>query len=138
MEYEGQYLTYEEYRGLGGTLDQTPFNILEFEARRRIDFRTQNRLKDSKEVPQEVKMCEYQIIENISSYNISKNVVETNGNISSVSTDGYSESYVTPIQMKDMFKSKEEELNGIIRTYLTGVIVDDKHIMFDGRDYVNQ
>ena len=36
MEFSGQYLTYEEYRALGGTLDLAPFNILEFGARRRI------------------------------------------------------------------------------------------------------
>ena len=47
MEFEGQYLTYEEYIDLGGTLDLMPFNLLEFEARRKIDIRTQSRLKDS-------------------------------------------------------------------------------------------
>ena len=44
MEFEGQYLTYNEYKALGGRLDQTPFNILEFEARRKIDERTFERL----------------------------------------------------------------------------------------------
>ena len=46
MEFKGQYLTYEDYKALGGTLDLTPFNLLEFEARRRIDIKTQNRLKN--------------------------------------------------------------------------------------------
>ena len=45
MQFEGQYLTYPEYRSLGGTLDITPFNLLEFEARRKIDIETQSRLK---------------------------------------------------------------------------------------------
>ena len=40
MEFSGQYLTYLEYKALGGTLDQTPFNILEFEARRQIDIQS--------------------------------------------------------------------------------------------------
>ena len=64
MEFSGQYLTYEEYRGLNGTLDITPFNLLEFESRRRIDKRTQNRLKDvnSKDIPQEVKLCVNKLI----------------------------------------------------------------------------
>lgn len=31
MEFSGQYLTYEEYRGLGGTLDLMPFNLLELD-----------------------------------------------------------------------------------------------------------
>ena len=46
MEFSEQYLNYEEYKSLGGTLDIMPFNILEFESRKRIDERTQNRLKN--------------------------------------------------------------------------------------------
>jgi len=137
MEFKGQYLTYQEYKNLGGTLSQALFNILEFEARRRIDLRTQNRIKDNKNIPQEVKMCEYQIIENIGTYNSSKEIVQENGNVSSVSTDGYSESYITPVQIKDLFKSKEDEIKSIIRTYLVGVVYDNQHLMFDGRDYAN-
>ena len=70
MEFNGQYLTYEEYKALGGSLDLTPFNLLEFESRRRIDIRTQCRLKDidSKDIPQEVKLCEYALINSINSY----------------------------------------------------------------------
>ena len=55
MEFKGQYLSYNEYKALGGeTLDQMPFNLLEFEARRKIDSRTQNRLKNinSSDIPQ--------------------------------------------------------------------------------------
>ena len=47
MEFEGQYLTYAEYRSLGGTLDITPFNLLEFEARRKVDIETQSRLNEA-------------------------------------------------------------------------------------------
>ena len=137
MEFEGQYLTYEEYKALGGTLDLTPFNILEFETRRRIDVRTQNRLKNGTEkIPQEVKLCEYEIIGDINSYISSKEKVEENGNIASVSTDGYSESYVTSTQIKDMFKSKEEEVRQAIRTYLIGVEYNNEYLMYDGRDKV--
>ena len=50
MEFSGQYLTYDEYKELGGNLDQTPFNLLEFESRRIIDSKTQQRLKNVKEL----------------------------------------------------------------------------------------
>ena len=30
MEFNNQYLSYEEYKTLGGTLGEMPFNILEF------------------------------------------------------------------------------------------------------------
>ena len=44
MEYSGQYLTFNEYKAMGGTLDQTPFNILELKARQEINKRTQKQL----------------------------------------------------------------------------------------------
>ena len=55
MEINGQYLTYEEYKALEGTLDQTPFNLLEFEARQNVDKYTFGRLKELEEQNQEVK-----------------------------------------------------------------------------------
>ena len=33
MEFKGQYLTYQEFKALGGTLDEMPFNLLEYNAR---------------------------------------------------------------------------------------------------------
>ena len=62
MEFSGQYLSYNEYRLLGGTLDQTPFNLLEFEARKEIDKKTFGRLIGLKNQKQSTKMCVYQLI----------------------------------------------------------------------------
>ena len=95
MTFEGQYLTYAEYTELGGSaMAEMPFNILEFEARRQIDIRTFNRLKDSEEIPQEVKLCEYALINSINSFQETTNNVAGNGNIASENTDGYSISYI--------------------------------------------
>ena len=67
MTFEGQYLTYAEFQALGGSaIGDMPFNLLEFEARRQIDIRTFNRLKDSETIPQEVKICEYNLIKLLS------------------------------------------------------------------------
>ena len=134
MEFSGQYLTYEEYMALGGTLDLMPFNILEFEARRQIDIKTFNRIKNlnSKDIPQEVKLCEYNLINSIGSYVNSINDVAKNGNIKSENTDGYSISYISTSEISDIVKSRNDELNDIIRTYLLGVIINDEHIMFVG------
>ena len=134
MEFEGQYLTYEEYRGLGGTLDIMPFNLLEFEARRKIDIRTQNRLKDSDEIPQEVKLCEYNLISAINDYASSIKSATENGNIASENIDGYSVSYVKSSSIKDIVNSKSVELNDIIDTYLLGVIFNGQHLMYLGVD----
>lgn len=130
MEFSEQYLTYNEYRSLGGTLDQTPFNLLEFEARRKIDERTQGRLKNVVEIPQEVKMCMFSLINSISSY--SSCISSNNKNVASESIDGYSVSYVTGGTLQEIVNSKNVELNDIITTYLFGVIVNNEHILYIG------
>ena len=132
MEFEGQYLTYEEYIGLGGELDLMPFNLLEFEARRQIDIRTFNRLKDGENIPQEVKLCEYALINSINEFATSTSNVASKGNIASENTDGYSVSYVTANQISDIVNSKQEEINNIIETYLMFVTYNGEHLMYTG------
>lgn len=133
MEFEGQYLTYEDYRLLGGTLDLTPFNLLEFEARRIIDTRTQNRLKDLEysEIPQEVKLCMLSMINNITNYKTTLTNA-SNNNISSENTDGYSVSYLDATSISDIIKSKKYEFEDIMNNYLIGVVVNGEHIMYLG------
>ena len=137
MTFEGQYLTYAEYQELGGSaIGEMPFNLLEFEARRKIDIRTQNRLKDvdSEDIPQEVKLCEYNLINSINEFASAMTNISNNGNIASFNSDGYSESYITPAQIQDVVKSKSVELDDIVRTYLLGVIFNDQHLMYLGVD----
>ena len=88
MIFNGQYLTYAEYQSLGGTLDEVPFNILELKARGMIDERTLGRLQDLEEQRNEVKVCMFELINNMSTETTSKN-------ISSENIDGYSVSYST-------------------------------------------
>ena len=134
MEFEGQYLSYAEYRDLGGTLDITPFNLLEFEARRKIDIETQSRLKgtSSQNIPQEVKLCIYSLINSIYNYASSIESATENGNIASENTDGYSVTYVKSSSIKEIISSKSVELDDIIRTYLLGVIFNNEHLMYLG------
>jgi len=128
MEFEGQYLTYEEYLALGGTLSLMPFNLLEFEARRKINIRTQNRLINQ-EIPQEVKLCIFKMINSINDYSINK------GNVASESIDGYSVNYITADKISEIVKSKSDELDDIINTYLINVIVNKQHIMYLGVEW---
>ena len=135
MTFEGQYLTYAEYQELGGSaIGKMPFNVLEFEARRKIDIRTFNRIKelDGEEIPQEVKLCEYALINSINNYADSTNGLAGNGNVASENTDGYSISYITTDKISEIIKSKSAELDDIIRTYLTGVIVNGEHVIYCG------
>ena len=126
MEFENQYLSFVDYTRLGGKLSTMPFNILEFEARRLIDRRTQNRLVNVKEVPQEVKMCMFALINTIAKYNESNE----NVGISSETTDGYSVSYHNVTC--ETISTKVVELQGMITNNLMGVIVNNEHILYLG------
>lgn len=136
MTFEDQYLDYDTYLELGGSdIGEMPFNILEFEARRKIDEKTFNRLKnvDSENIPQEVKMCEFNLINTIKGYiktDSSGNVVNTN--VVSENTDGYSVSYVSPALIKEVVSSKNTELDNIIETYLFGVFANGEHLIYIG------
>ena len=127
MEFSGQYLNYEEYTSLGGTLDIMPFNILEFECRKIIDTRTQNRLKGIDVVPQEVKMCMYNMM------NILKNSIsEYNSNVASENIDGYSVTYLSPQQINEAIITKNSELEDIMFSYLMHVVVNGTSILYLG------
>lgn len=132
MEFEGQYLTYQEYINLGGTLAETPFNLLEFEARNQIDLRTQNRLVGVDEIPQKVKICEFNLIEKLNDYLNQINQINQNGNVSSENIDGYSVSYTSSSQIKDIIASKQAEIDTMLLSGLYGVIVNNEHIIYNG------
>ena len=85
MNFNKQYLTYQEYKELGGSLAEMPFNILEFKARKIVDTNTLGRLVELQIQVQEVKMCMYELV----------NAVESNERQgkSSESIDGYSVTY---------------------------------------------
>lgn len=129
MQNSEQYITYNDYRSMGGTLDKTPFNILEFKARKKIDERTQGRLIGIEEnlIPQEVKMCVFELMKVLQSY---ESYNSQNKAISSESTDGYS---VTYGGINTNAKTVEnEEIEDIIFTYLTNVRVNNVPVLYLG------
>lgn len=115
MEFKGQYLTYTEYQDLGGTLKEMPFNILEFKARKQVDNMTFNRLVNLEEQNQEVKMCEYELINKLEEY-----IKTADGTKTSESIDGYSVSY-TQIDINE----RKREYGEIIRNYLGECKLED-------------
>lgn len=127
MEFNNQYLSYEEYKSLGGTLGEMPFNILELKARQVIDERTQNRLKNIEKIPQEVKICVYDLINTMNKYNLSDN--STSSNVSSENTDGYSVTYKSGTEL---IEEQKKQYNDIMETDLYGVIVDNTPILYLG------
>lgn len=118
MDFSEQYLTYNEYTEIGGTLGQTPFNVLEFSARKEIDKYTFGRLKDLDEQIDEVKMCMFELINILEGYNQD---ASRNKAIASESTDGYSVSYNTSNPTDAL--SKDNELRGVIERYLSDCVL---------------
>lgn len=123
MEFTNQYLTYAEYQELGGTLLETPFNILEIEARKDIDKYTTGKLMDLDSQINEVKICMYMLINEINSYNNLSVNEDGSKVIASENTDGYSVSYLTANE--STLKANVERIKTIIKTYLAECRLED-------------
>ena len=127
MEFNGQYLTYNEYQSLGGTLAEMPFNLLEFKARKEVDKYTFGRLEKIGNRYNEVKLCVNDIIGILDLYSDYDN---QDKRISSVNTDGYVESY--NLDISGMEKSKNDKIKNIIYNYLSNLYLDDTPILYRG------
>lgn len=127
MIFSGQYLTFQEYKDLDGTLQEVPFNILEFKARKEIDRLTFGRLIDVQDIPQEVKMCIHSLLNTLDGY-IKAEAMDKS--ISSESIDGYSVSYN---QISDnVFKTKINEIKSSIEAYLSNTVINEIPILYRG------
>lgn len=124
--FDGQYLLYSEYKLLGGTLDEAPFNILEYNARKKIDERTFGRLIGIDPIPSEVKLCVYKLIDVLNIYD----EIVGKGNISSESTDGYSISY-SKVD-KSLIEGKDRASEEMINTYLCNTYVGGIPVLYRG------
>lgn len=118
MDFSNQYLTCAEYQRLGGTLSQNAFNLLEYKAQMVIDKYTFGRIKDLTTIPQQVKICDYDLIIKINSYSTYNTLDKS---ISSESSDGYSISHTIPTT--ELEKARNSELEGIVNDDLAEVYV---------------
>ena len=130
MELTNQYLSHIEYMELGGTLEEVPFNQLEYECRRLIDSRTQNRLKKVNEIPEEVKMLESRMIQDLEGYYNS--LQKAQSGIESENTDKYSITYISSNEIGQLITNKINDLQDLISTYLFGVVVNNEHLLYCG------
>lgn len=120
MEFNNQYLNYDDYKQLGGTLEEMPFNILEYKARKIVDKYTFGRLINLDTQIQEVKMCVYDLINLLNKNNTIKNSANSNSNIASENIDGYSVSYVN-----NNTEESEKQNKSIVIDYLSECKLDD-------------
>ena len=118
------YLTYEEYKEMGGTLDAPTFEDLEFQAEALVNWYTFNRLSKDVQIPLAVKRLIKYLIGTIHVQNGTIQA-ESGGNgssasIASQSNDGVSISHnvLSAAELMATLKSAGEEA---IRRYLQGV-----------------
>lgn len=122
------YLTYLEYKTYGGTLDETTFNDIAFEASSLIDWYTFNRLQKDTEFPEAVKRCMYSIIKYVIAQQQVNGIADSSANNSGVSAgvvshsnDGVSESF-NILSAKDIIDSGKAQIQQLINQYLSGVV----------------
>lgn len=108
------YLTHDEYKSYGGTLDLTAFRPLELKSRKRIDYLTDSRVQNMAVVPEAVKLCAFALIgmENV----VGAEAQATNPAVTSFSTDGYSESYGNALNAD----AARAQMNKLVGEYLYG------------------
>lgn len=121
------YLTYSDYQSFGGTLDETTFNDLEFEAASLVDWYTFNRLQAETNPPEALKRCMYKLIQYIIAQQQVNGVSGDSGasggvsaGIASQSNDGVSVSY-NILSAKDIVENGKTQMGQIIKQYLSFV-----------------
>lgn len=114
-----KYLTYDKYQEYGGTEPETAFTLLEFKARKRIDYLTDMRVDAMAEIPEAVKLCIYALI-NIEAA-VGAEAQATAPAVTSFNTDGYSETYGNSLDAD----SATKQMGSLVREYLYGVKDDN-------------
>ena len=123
------YLSFDEYTEMGGTItDESLFNSLAIDANALIDWYTFNRLWNETEIPERVKICEFQLIKllgiknNILTPDVSTTGgVNTTAQIMAQSNDGVSVEY-SVLHADVMYDKADAEIANCIKRYLNGVL----------------
>ena len=122
------YLSYADYQNMGGTLDETTFNDVAFEAASLIDWYTFNRLQNDTEYPEAVKRCMYSIIKYVIAQQQVSGIASDNANNSGVnagivshSNDGVSESF-NILSAKDVIDAGKSQIKQLVNQYLSSVV----------------
>ena len=124
------YLTYDEYRSMGGTLDEIPFTDFEFQAEAQINYATFSRLRNDKTFPEAVKRLTKYLVDLMekksAAFSLGKSNSDAATYITSQSNDGVSVSYngLAPSDLIELCKA--DSLNAI-KSYLDGVTNEAGH-----------
>jgi hypothetical protein len=120
-----QYLTYEEYLEIGGTLDLTAFERNIDRACAMIDIRTQSRLEAFESIPQIVKIVCADLLDYISTNTVQKPLVTSR----SQSAGGASESESYAVKSAEDYAN---DLDGIFEPLATVKTKNGISILYKG------
>lgn len=127
------YLTYDEYKTMGGTLEEVPFNDFEFQAEAQINYATFSRLKTDSTVPGEVKRLTKYLIDLLekkaAAFSLGKgssSSSDSSAYVTSQSNDGVSVSY-SGMASTDLVEMCKTEVLTAIRSYLDGTTNEAGH-----------
>ena len=131
------YVSYPEYKELGGTLEESTFNSLVYEAQVKVDYYTFNRLKKDTVISEAVKRCIIKILDALHTFNQYEKMVTDVNNpiISSQSNDGVSISYggylgsTTPADINTLSEKLEKDIKAITHQYLQGETNEDGQLL---------
>lgn len=124
------YLTYKQYTNMGGTLDSTTFNDLEFAAECKVNWYTFNRLKDEdpEKYPAELSRCMFRLIKLINEQQMAsaidgqggESASSSNAGLASYSNDGVSVSY-NVLSASEAVEQAGKQIEQCIKEYLADV-----------------
>ncbi len=115
-----QYLTFEEYKSMGGTLEETAFNRNIIRVFSEVDGRTKRRIRKMATIPNEVKALCVDLVEYYS-FNKSVGAVVSSKSVSAGPVSE-SESYAVKSSEDAMF-----DIEDLFNTYL-GSVADDNGV----------
>ena len=124
------YLTYDDYKRMGGTLDEINFERFEFQAEAQINYATFSRLKGNTVIPEEVKKLTHYLIDlmekKAAAFSLGKGSSDTATYITSQSNDGVSVSY-NGLNPSDLIELCKADVLNAIRSFLDGVTNEAGH-----------
>lgn len=118
------YLTFDDYRNMGGTLDEASFKKYEFQAEAQINHATFGRLKGETSIPDEVRHLTLYLVElmekKAAAFSLGRGNDSAPTYITSQSNDGVSVSY-NGLAPSDLIELCKADVLNAIRSYLEGV-----------------
>ena len=109
-----RYLTYDEYKEIGGTLDIAAFNRNIERASAMIDIRTHDRLKDFEAIPSLVKAVCADLVDYVSTTTVNKGIASV-----SQSAGGVSESISYVVKSSEDFASDLDNIFEPLKAIVT-------------------